>query len=188
MGRRELLEALQREGRETMAAIAGRCEAEEERLRAGSEERRAELRLEHEQQCELRCKDLQRMIISKASREAALMRLRAEHSLSLRLHARAIFGVMQMRTDDPEALFRGLAAELPSDAWRTVRVNPDFACLAAGCFPGAGIVPDASLSAGFKVTSADGSLSVDNTLKTRLERLWPELLPHLITELRGSPA
>ena len=188
MGRRELLEALKREGLETMAAITARCEAEQERLRTGFDERRAALRLEHEQECQLRCKDLQRMILSKANREAALIRLRAEHSLSLRLHDRALLGVMQMRAEDPEALFRGLVAELPPDTWRSVRVNPDFASLATGFFPVAGIVPDASLSGGFKVTSADGSLSVDNTLKTRLERLWPELLPHLINELRGSPA
>lgn len=185
MGRRELLDALQREGRETMAAIVDRGKAEEERLRAEFEKHRAELQLEHEQQRELRCKSLERMIVSKASREAALTRLRAEHLLSLRLNERASFSVMKMRADDPEALFRALAAELPLAAWRTVRVNPAFVSLAADCFPNAEIVPDPSLSEGFKVVSADGSLVVDNTLSTRLVRFWPELLPHLMSELRG---
>lgn len=188
MGRRELLDALQREGRETMAAIAENGKSEEERLRAGFEERRALLILEHEQQRELRCKNLELEIISRAKREAALIRLRAEHLLSLRLHERACICVMEMDAEEPEALFRGLAAELPLDVWRTVRVNPGFTSLAADCFPGAEIVVDPSLPEGFKVISADGSLSVDNTLSTRLERLWPDLLPHLMAELRQEAA
>lgn len=187
MGRRELLEALEREGRETMAAIAGREALEEERLRFAAEQRRKELRLEHEQLSERHCRDLQRRIMSKALREAALIRLRAEHALSLRLHERALACVMQTRTSDPEALFRALLAELPPGEWLEVRVNPGTASLAACCFPGAGIVVDPAQSGGFKATTADRSLTVDNTLKTRLERLWPELLPRLMAELRELP-
>lgn len=187
MGRHELLEALQHEGREKMAAIVTRSKAEEESLRAGFEERRALLRLEHEQQSELLCRRLKQKIISAAKREAALIRLRAEHFLSLRLHERAGINVMQMSVNNPLALFCTLAVELPPDTWLTVQVNPGFAPLAANCFPDAVIVPDAALSAGFKVVSADKSLTVDNTLGKRLERLWPELVPHLLAELREKP-
>jgi hypothetical protein len=95
---------------------------------------------------------------------------------------------MQMHPDDPETLFRGLVAELPPAAWRTVCVNPDVVSLAAGCFPDAGIIVDEALSFGLKVTTADGSLSVDNTLGTRLERLWPDLLPQLMADVRGGAA
>ena len=184
MGRRELLDVLEREGRETMAAITGREAVEKERLRVDAEQRRAVMRLEYQRLSEQQCSDLQRRIMSKALREAALIRLRAEHSLSLRLYEHALISVMQMRSDDPEALFRGLVAELPPDEWLTVQVNPDIASLAARCFPEAEIVIDTTLSGGFKVTTPDGSLTIDNTLKTRLERLWPELLPQLMVELR----
>lgn len=186
MGRRELLDALQREGRETMAAIAARGKTDEERLLAGFDERVAELRRGYEQQRALRCSELRRSIISRAERDAALIRLRAEHQLSLRLYGQACSGVMQMHADDPEALFRGLLAELPPESWRSVRVNPDSASLAADCFPAAEIIMDPLLSGGFIAIAADGSLAVDNTLSTRLERLWPELLPALLAELRRS--
>ena len=184
MGRRELLDALEREGQETMAAIADRKAVEGERLRAAAGERIAVLRLEEEQLCERQCRDLQHKIMSKAVREAALIRLRAEYALSLRLWDRALAAVMQFRPEDPEALLRALAAELPRDQWLTVRVNPGAVSSVASCFPGAEIIADAALSAGFKATTADGGLTVDNTLQTRLERLWPELLPRLMSELR----
>jgi len=184
MGRRELLDALEREGQETMASIAGREAAEGERLRAAAGERLAGLRLEQEQLCELQCRDLQHKVMSKAHREAALIRLRAEYALSLRLWERALAAVLQFRPENPEALLRALAAELPPDQWLTVRVNPGCASPASSCFPGAEIIADAALSAGFKATTADGGLTVDNTLQTRLARLWPELLPQLMSELR----
>ncbi len=185
MGRRELLEALHREGRETMAAISGRSAAEEERLRTGSEERREKLRREHEQQRDLLCSVLQRTLRSRAAREAALIRLRAEHALSLRLHELARLCLKQLRRDGPEQLFRALAAELPAVPWHTAWTTPGDAVLASGHFPGASIIPDEALSGGVKAVTVDDSLTVDNTLEARLERLWPDLLPHLMAELRG---
>jgi vacuolar-type H+-ATPase subunit E/Vma4 len=187
MGRHELLEALQREGREKMAAIAGKGAAEEERLRAGAAQRREELRQEHEQQRELLCSELQRMLISKAAREAALIRLRAEHELSLRLHERARTCLKQLHTDDAERLFRTLADELPEGPWHTVWTAVGDASLAAHYFPDATVLTDKALAGGLKVATEDGCLIVDNTLETRLERLWPDLLPHLMAELRGRP-
>ena len=151
----------------------------------GPKQRREELRREHEQQRELLCSGRQRTLIAKADREAALIRLRAEHALSLRLHERARVCLKQLRTDDSERLFLTLAAELPAVPWQTVWINPGDASTASGRFPGATIIPDETLAGGLKAATADDSLTVDNTLEVRLERLWPDLLPHLMAELRG---
>lgn len=185
MGRRELLEALRREGQEAMAAIALRGDAEEKKMRSGAEQCRENRRREHEQQRELLCSDRQRTIISTAAREASLIRLRAEHALSLRLHERARACLKQLRSGDAERLFRSLAAELPSESWHTVWTTPGDAALASEYFTGATIIPDETLTGGFKVATADNSLTIDNTLEARLEKVWPDLLPHLMAELRG---
>lgn len=185
MGRRELLEALQREGQETMTAITARGAAEEERLRSAAEERREELLREHEQQRELLCSERKRTIMAGASREASLIRLRAEHLLSLRLHERARSCLRQLHGDARERIFSALAAELPPLPWHTIRVAPDDTALASAQFPEATIIPDETVPGGLKALTTDGSLTVDNTLETRLERIWPDLLPDLVSELRG---
>lgn len=185
MGRRELLEALQREGRDKMAAITARGAAEEDRLRSSAEERREELRRDHEQQRELLCSERKRAIMAGASRETALIRLRAEHLLSLRLHEHARICLKQLPGDDGERIFRALVAELPTLPWHTVRVAPGDAALAVAHFPDVTIIPDETVTGGVKAATADGSLTVDNTLETRLERFWPDLLPNLMAELRG---
>lgn len=188
MGRRELLDALQREGQETLTAIAAREEAEEKRLRTDCELRLAELRREQERQRDLRCQERKLTVVSAAKRQAALVRLRAEHELSLRLLERARLQVMTPGWYDPERLFQGLLAELPTAVWRSVRVNPVFAPLARECFPGTEIVGDPALAGGFRVVSADGSLEIDSTLDKRLERSWPDLLPQLFAGFREESA
>jgi vacuolar-type H+-ATPase subunit E/Vma4 len=187
MGRRELLEALHREGRERMAAIAAREAAEEERLRSRAEESREEQRRAHEQQRAILCDARKRELTTRARREANLVRLRSEHALSLRLHERARICLKQLRPDDGPRLFLALAAELPDIPWRTVWFNPRDAAVAAGRFPGAATIADESVSGGCRAGAADDSITVDNTMEVRLERMWPDLLPHLMAELRGRP-
>lgn len=188
MGRRELLEALQREGRETLAAIVAREAAEEGRLRAAHQARRTALQCEHERHSARICNDRRRAILSKAAGEAALLRLRVEYLLALRLREIAGSCLPQLRSGAAAAVVPRFAAELPPEEWRTVRVNPVDAALAAALFPQADIVADATISGGLAVTNRDGSLTVDNSLETRLERLWPELLPELVAVIRADLA
>jgi vacuolar-type H+-ATPase subunit E/Vma4 len=188
MGRNELLAALQRDGQEKIAAIRERRTAEEERLRDEIASKIDVLQQEHEVQHELLCSARQRQILAKAGREAAVLRLRAEHALALRLHACACNALSSLYADDTERLFPLLAAELPSMPWQTIWTTPADTSRAAALFPDATIVADAALAGGIKAALAENSLSVDNTLETRLEKLWPDLLPQLLADIReGSP-
>lgn len=188
MGRSELLAALQRDGREKMAAITGRRAAEEERLRAATAEHIAALRQEHMQQCADQCSARKRQILAKAEREAALIRLRAEHALALRLHECARNALSQLYQHDAESLFPLLAAELPDMPWHTIWTTPGDTARAAVLFPTATIIPEPALAGGLKAALAENTLTIDNTLETRLEKLWPDLLPQLLADLReGSP-
>lgn len=188
MGRTELLAALQRDGEEKIAAICERQAAEEERLRAATAERIAALRREHEQECAELCSARQRQILAKAGREAASIRLRAEHALALRLHACAGNALSPLYRHKAARLFPLLAAELPSLPWQTVWTTPDDTARAVALFPTATIVGEPSMIGGLKAALAENTLCVDNTLETRLEKLWPDLLPQLLADVReGAP-
>lgn len=185
MGRHELLDALQREGQEKMAAMTLTAAAEEERLRTDAEQRRMEVRRKHEAERDLHCSNRQRTQIAKAAREAALISLRAEHALALRLHEHARRSLAHLGGENASRLLSILAAELPARAWQRVWTTPAGCAPAALLFPDATIIADPALSGGLKTATADQSLTVDNTLETRLERLWPDLLPVMIEELRS---
>jgi V/A-type H+-transporting ATPase subunit E len=50
-------------------------------------------------------------------------------------------------------------------------------------FPQAEIVIDEGISGGLVASSADGRITVINTLEKRLERLWPRLVPEILRDV-----
>lgn len=80
-------------------------------------------------------------------------------------------------------VFEALARELPPCRWECARVNPADAEFAARHFTGASIETDRAISGGMDVAYDGGRVAVDNTLETRLEIAWPDLLTALLAEL-----
>lgn len=80
-------------------------------------------------------------------------------------------------------LFDVLARELPPCRWQSVRVNPADADLATRRFPGASIETDPAVSGGLEAACGEGRIAVSNTLETRLDIAWPDLLPGLLADL-----
>lgn len=185
MGHGELLNALHRKGEEQAAAIRRAADEEEEGVRAAATSRIDQLREEHERRCGAACAVRQHEVVAAAEREATLLRIRAENELALRLRQRATACLERLRDGEYANLFRLLAEELPPAGWETIRVNPLDAPLAASLFPGAEVVVDPSIIGGLEAATADGTLTVINTLESRLARGWNDLLPALVAELRG---
>lgn len=186
MGHLELIEALRRDGESKCAAIVAEYEAEAERLRSGAKSRCAALRQEHERHLEALCRLRYRELLGAAEKEGRMVRLRAEHRLSGRLKERAAACLEKLRGEGYETFFRKLAASLAWGEWGRIAVNPSDSEIAARIFPAAEIVSDESITGGVRAFSADNELVVDCTLTSRLERLWPDLIPALFAGLRGE--
>lgn len=185
MGHRELLRALRRKGEEQADAIRLAANGKEKSLLSEFAARRDELRAAHELRRATACAERHHDIMAEAEREVAIVRLRAEHELALLLRERAGTCLEGLRAGEYESLFRQLAEELPPGEWGTIRVSPLDADLAATLFPRVEIVVDPAITGGVVAVTADASLTVLNTLESRLEKGWPDLLPHLVDELRG---
>ena len=184
MGHHELLEALRREGELKATSISTAAEAEALRLREAASVRMNGLRSADERRQENLRAARRREILAEAERGVRRVRLAAEHGLALRLRELARTHLAGLRTDRYEALFRDLVDELPDETWGTVRVHPLDAALAGSMFPSATIEIDDGISGGFEAATADGSFTVVNTLAARLERVWPDILPEMVAELR----
>lgn len=184
MGQSELLTAIRRKGEEQAAAINRSADEELEAVRLATAARCEELRLEHGLRLATAGAERHHNIVAEAARQAALIRLRAEHGLALRLRERAGTCLGQLRESDDGRLLSQLAEELPRAEWATIRVAPADTAQAAGLFPRAAIEADPAISGGLVAVTADNSLTVVNTLESRLEKGWPDLLPELLDDLR----
>jgi len=184
MGHRELLEKLRREGDDQAESFRRAAELEATELRAAAADRLRELEAAYDLRCRQLCEGNRRDIMAEAEHTAALTCLRAEARLAARLRQRAAAQLPALRIRLGADLLGKLAAELPEEEWREVRVHPDDVAMAAHRFPGAAVSPDSTISGGLVAVSGDGTLEVVNTLETRLERAWPDLLPQIMDDVR----
>ncbi|HEX9206852.1 MAG TPA: V-type ATP synthase subunit E family protein [Steroidobacteraceae bacterium] len=183
MGRVALVESL----RGTAAADA---EALWRDTRAAAEAYRAELAqaLEHQsaldaQAAATHALHLESEAIVEAGRRAGEVRAQAALVLADRLYALARAELRALRATGGQPLFVALAGELPARDWQRVRVHPGDEALAREAFPHATIDCDADIQGGLVADAEEGRIRISNTLETRLENAWPDVLPHLIEDL-----
>lgn len=186
MSREILLNDLRAKGEAQRTALWLEAQAEAERLRAEAAQRlTAELA-----RCELAGDEVGRAVHRRramaARRQAGALIARADQELSDRLYLLARELLAGDWPADRPALLAELAAELPPGDWTQVRVNPADQTNAAQLFPRHEIVADPQVLGGLAVTNRTGEVTIDNTMNTRLVRIWSGLLPELLREVKDG--
>lgn len=181
MGYEELIDALRREAKERIAAIWREAEIKAGHARSEAQARLDRLSGEHRRRLAAGGGDEVVAILADAENKARRMRLEALEQLSERLYCLARSSLPRLREPGAAEMFAALVRELPSNSWESVRVNPADVEIAGRFFSGAKITPDDSVSGGFEVLGGAGRICIDNTLEKRLERIWRELLPDLVS-------
>jgi vacuolar-type H+-ATPase subunit E/Vma4 len=118
--------------------------------------------------------------VGEARRRAREQHANAARQLAERCRGLAHDELPRLRVQGDTALFRALADELPGLQWTRVEVSPADLDLARQCFPQSEVVADASLSGGLAAETEGGRIRVSNTLDTRLDVAWPDLIPILV--------
>ncbi len=121
-------------------------------------------------------------MLLEARKEAGIIKTLAMQRLSERLYRIAVEALSTLRGKGYEEVFRRLVDELPSLRWSLIKVALPDRGLAEEYFPGAEIEIDQEISGGF-IAETEGII-INNTFEKRLERLWPELLPEILREIR----
>lgn len=129
------------------------------------------------------CQKSIRTIISEATSRAREIRLMALESLRNSLYEAAVKQLRSLRNDDYEQIFEKLVQELPSQNWETIVVHPQDVNIAKNFFNTCDIQADPSISGGMIALSAEGGITVNNTLEKRLERNWSSLFPTIAREM-----
>lgn len=123
-------------------------------------------------------------ILHEAQRFALAVEDEAMRKVVERLYALAKEMIAQARGSNFDAIFAGLVKEVPDIDWEEVRVNPEDRELAATYFPRSTIQGDPEIIGGFIASTDQGKYRVVNTLKRRLEKGWPMIIPQLLQEIK----
>ena len=173
MGQPELEAALRRDGDNKARDIWGRVEKEAQRLRT---EQQADLqRLQHatEAERETQISTLDRGQLAEAEQRAQRCRLDAEENLANRLRGLSETQLERMAADGGAELFHGLAEEIPDHHWQRVLVNQRDLQRAKKRYPHAEIEVTEDIVGGLIVQVEDGRIQIENTLRKRLQHIWP---------------
>jgi vacuolar-type H+-ATPase subunit E/Vma4 len=184
MSREILINDLRAKGAQQVESLWREARAEVDRLRLEAEARLAGESASCERAGREASQSLHRRRGMVARRRAGGIITRAEQELAERLHGLALSLLPTAWAGERGELLAELAAELPAGDWGVVRVHPEDGTLVTTLFPEAEIVIDDQVLGGLAVTSRDGSVTIDNTLNTRLARIWSRLVPELLRELR----
>jgi vacuolar-type H+-ATPase subunit E/Vma4 len=183
MGRAALIESLRSKAGEDVEALWRDARASAESYRSELAGVLEKQRAMDAQAAATLARKLEYDASTEARRRASEVRAEAMLSLASRLRSLAIAELPRLRREGGEPLFAALARELPRRDWDRVRVNPADCDLARACVPGAEVESDESIRGGLEVEAEVGRIRISNTLETRLDTAWPDLLPGLIAGL-----
>ncbi|TLM65849.1 MAG: hypothetical protein FDZ69_08195 [Deltaproteobacteria bacterium] len=183
MGEHELREALCREAR---TAIDRVWQAAEATVAAQRAEAAAAAAARHEAAVQRQAVVLaaeRRALLARAEQLARQRQQAVEAAVLARLHRLAVGMLRDLDRAERRRLWPALAAELLPAEWQRVGVHPDDLGAARQRFPSAEVHGDEALGGGLFAATADGRITVDNSLAGRLERCWPELQTALMAAL-----
>jgi len=187
MGREALIESLRNRATEDVEALWRDVRAQAEAYRLELAHALERQRVREAQAAAALERQLQDDATAEARHRAREIRTQAVLVLADRLYRLAIMQLPTMRVANGLELFQALARELPQRDWQRVRVNPADREAASERFPSAEVVCDPAICGGLHVEADGGRIRVSNTLETRLETAWPDVLPRLINDLPGEP-
>lgn len=179
-----LIEALHRRADKDVEAVWQAARADAEKFRSDIDHAIEEKRARSALSISAATEAFSRQAAATAERQARKLHAAAKAKLAARLFSIAVDALKRFRQESYEELFSALASELPPGRWQRVSVNPEDRNLAAKCFPEALISSDEAITGGIDVQSEDGSIRISNTLETRLQAAWPDLLPDLMASVR----
>lgn len=183
MSHSALIDDLRARGEQQIAAMRQQVREEIDGLRAKADHRLTEAETHCQLVADQSRETVRRKMAVTAQRQASAIATRAEQGLNSRLYALAKALLNGLPGTKRAELFTRLAEEITAGDWQTIIVHPEDTPVARQLFPQAEIVPDGEITGGLVASTADGGITVINTLDKRLERLWPELLPEILRDV-----
>jgi vacuolar-type H+-ATPase subunit E/Vma4 len=188
VSRAALIDDLRRKAAEDAEAVWRDAKAEAEKARLDAARQIEEQRASVAAEGAATARQLEEAATAEAERKAREIRMTASAALADRLRGLAGAELERIRQEGAARLFAALASELPVFRWERVRVHPADQQIAHAQFPEAEIECDAGIAGGMAVETEEGRIRVSNTLETRLETAWPDILPGLFADiLEESP-
>lgn len=124
--------------------------------------------------------EIKRKIEKSFLKEKLKYDLEIEHFISQKCKEYAEKLTEEIWKESAENFFKRHKDEINNEGFKTVYVNTADKKLAEKYLSHANIVPTEIITGGFIAENKDGTFLIDNTIKSRFEKIWPEILPKIM--------
>lgn len=124
-----------------------------------------------------------RYIEKRFQREKVAIELEIDSFLSEISHRYASEAAMELWEESKETFLREKSKKYEGEDWGTVYVNARDVELAKKYFKYCSVEATEEISGGFILENKSRTFLVDNSLESRLEKIWEEILPDILRDI-----
>jgi vacuolar-type H+-ATPase subunit E/Vma4 len=183
MSETKLKEVIQEKGKEEIARLHKEHNLKMEDLRDTYREKSMEIEewfLKEKERIEnTAC----RYIEKRFQREKVALELEIDSFLSEKSHNYAIEVALELWEESKETFLREKSNNYKGEDWSTVYVNARDVELAKKYFKNCSVEATEEIKGGFILENKSKTFLVDNSLESRFDKIWEEILPDIIRDI-----
>jgi len=180
MSQKKLMERIREKADEEIEQLKKEHELQIEQLKNEYENKRKDIENTFSSEKEKIRNEIKRKEEKAFQKEKLKYDLEIEYFISQKCRERAEKLVEKIWKESAEDFFERHKEELNTGNWETLYVNDSDTKLAEKYFPHSEVAVNEKITGGFIAENKDGTFLIDNTIKSRFEKMWPEILPEIM--------
>lgn len=180
MSQQKLVERIRQKAEEEIKQLKKKHELQLEQLKNEYENKRRDIENKFSSEKEQIRNEIKRKMEKSFQKEKLKYDLEIEYFISQKCREHAEKLAEEIWRQSSEDFFERHKEELNEENWERLYVSDSDRKLAEKYFPQFEIVGDEKITGGFIAENKDGTFLIDNTIKSRFEKMWPEILPEIM--------
>lgn len=183
MSNRKLIEVLKKKADEEIEQLKKGYELQIEQLRKDYEIKRKDLESKFNHEKEKIRNGIKKRMEKSFQKEKLKNDLEIEHFISQRCREYAEKLAEELWNKSAESFFEKYVVEFDKKSWETIYVSNSDKELAKKYFNRLKVIGSEKITGGFIAENKERTFLVDNTLKSRFEKIWHEALPEIMRKV-----
>jgi len=183
MSNRKLIEVLKKKADEEIEQLKKGYELQIEQLRKDYEIKRKDLESKFNHEKEKIRNGIKKRMEKSFQKEKLKNDLEIEHFISQRCREYAEKLAEELWNKSAESFFEKYVVEFDKKSWETIYVSNSDKELAKKYFTRLKVIGSEKITGGFIAENKERTFLVDNTLKSRFEKIWHEALPEIMRKV-----
>jgi len=183
MSQQKLMERIREKAEEEIEQLKKEHDLQFDQLKNEYEDKRKDIESRFSSEKEKIRNEIKRKMEKSFQKEKLRYDLEIEYFISQKCREHAEKLAEEIWKEAAEDFFKSHKEEFNTGDWETLYVSDSDRNLAEKYFQHSKVVGNEKITRGFIAENKDGTFLIDNTIKSRFEKMWPEILPEIMGQV-----